>query len=81
MEYYDKKDMIIRLTDAVSQLFSNCIEPNEYQVAKLATAEFLVATSLSPEDAIEVMQDAQGVDAASDDCLNELIEEFMGQIE
>lgn len=76
MEYYDKKDMMIRLTDAVSCLFSQCMERNEYYVAKLAVVEFLTAIALSPDDAIEVMRGAQGMDATTDECLDELIAEF-----
>ncbi|MFP2409145.1 hypothetical protein ACLEVB_17280 [Enterobacter ludwigii] len=58
MEYYDKKDMMIRLTDAISCLFSQCMESKEYYVAKLAVVEFLTAMSLSHDDAIEVMKNA-----------------------
>lgn len=76
MEYYDKKDTMIRLTDAVSCLFSQCMERKEYYVAKLAVVEFLTAIALSHDDAIEVMKNAQGMDATTDECLDELIAEF-----
>lgn len=76
MEGCDNNDLMIRLTSAVSAVFSQCMQENEYDVAKLAVAEFLVAVDLSPDDAIEVMQRAQGMDAMTDDCLDELIEDF-----
>lgn len=76
MEYYDKKDMMLKLTDAVGSVFSQCMASNEYYLAKLAVVEFLTAISLSQDDAIEVMKNAQGMDAISDQCLDELIEEF-----
>ncbi|EOC1277716.1 hypothetical protein ACTV2B_001673 [Cronobacter turicensis] len=72
----DNNDLMIRLTGAVSAVFSQCIQENEYYVAQLAVAEFLVAVDLSPDDAIEVMQRAQGMDAMTDDCLDELIGDF-----
>lgn len=72
----DPQDLKAKLADAVAGTFSLCLHEQEYRIATHAIVEFLTALNLTSEELFEVTRRAYGMDAQTDDCIDQLIEAF-----
>jgi hypothetical protein len=67
-----------KLTDAVSCSLASCLHDAEYQAVKMCIVEFFTAICIPDEEAVEVLLNAAGNCAESDEIIDELVEEFGG---
>ena len=71
---YDKR----KLTDAVACSLISCRNYGEYEAVKMCIVEFFSAICIPDEEAVDVLLNAAGNCAESDEIIDELVEEFGG---
>lgn len=70
------KDLKQRLSEAVSCSFAPCLQLQEYRAVTSAVVEFLSALNLTHAEVVEVCAKADGMDADTDRCIDDIIEAF-----
>jgi hypothetical protein len=69
-------DLKQKLRDAVAGSFAACLQQQEYIAVTSAVVEFLSALNLTLDEEREVLKRADGMDADTDRCLDEIIDAF-----
>lgn len=72
----DDKDLKQRLSDAVAGSFAFCLHPQEYRVVTSVVVEFFAALNLTHAEVVEVLARADGMDADTDGCIDDIKEAF-----
>jgi len=77
MIYTDDPDGLKqKLQDAVSVSFSGCLYLQEYRAVTSAVVEFLSALNLTQGEVRSALKQADGMDADTDRCIDEIIKAF-----
>ncbi|WP_312631562.1 hypothetical protein [Pantoea piersonii] len=70
------QDLKQKLSDAVACSFASCLREQEYRVVTCAIVEFLTALDMTQEEVREVLLKADGMDADTDRCIDDINDAF-----
>lgn len=70
------EDLKQKLRDAVAGSFSSCLYQQEYRAVTSAVVEFLTALNITADEIKDLLSRADGMDAETDRCIDEIIEAF-----
>lgn len=72
----DKSTLKLKLQDAVNCSLYACQDAEQRELVKLTIVEFFSAIGMDDSDYVEVLSNCGGLDADTDDAVDELIKEF-----